>query len=273
MRLFLRAAVILVSLSATACTIDRRNPVPLPAVHRLVIDRELDESMRGEVSKIVEHTAARLTWLDEERRLSGTFEIDSVRFTRDGLTKSVAPSGEPIARFVFHTTPAGDFVLDSLPRELVRYPYLATIALELPLLRPRIGGRLCTPGSSWSDSIRVGPVPVPGVDSLFSTYRTQYRVSAPGESLALVGETEITRSGRTQGRVVLTERQTRVSTWRLASDCLGPATLSETRRVSIVYPSVHRERPDTVLSTGRRSILASQLTSKSASRLNDREHR
>src|SRR4051812_27851069 len=102
-------------LAFLGCSFERTaQPVRL-VEHQLIIDRQLDESMRGEVSRIQERTVGRLSWTDEHDLLSGRFQIDSVRFLRDGSPRAVAPTAVPVARFAFHRTKGGDFIVDSMP--------------------------------------------------------------------------------------------------------------------------------------------------------------
>jgi hypothetical protein len=174
--------------------------------------------------------------------------------------RHVAPSTSPVGTFVFHATPAGEFVIDSLPSQLEQFPYLATVALELPAFRPRSNHGKCRAGSTWTDSAQLGPIPVPGVDSMYSRYRASYRAQADsGDAVVVLARSEISRTGRSAGATVLVEQETRTSRWRLVGGCSGPASLDEERRSSIVYTAVRDQPADTVTSVERRRIAAASV--------------
>jgi hypothetical protein len=221
----------------------------------LVIRRSINESMRGVDSRITEDTYGRISWSAQASGNAGTLQVDSVVFVRDGQRKSVAPDGQPVARFVFHREGNGRLVVDSAPPGLRENPYLATLILELPALRPGVRSQDCRKGAIWTDSIVVGPVPVPGVDSLYSTYHATYRAdSARRDTLFVSGHSLVTSLGRGAGLTVLAETSRHTSSWRMGTSCLGAAFLVEVRSGSIVYLATAAAPPDTVISTERREI-------------------
>ena len=238
------------------CGIEGRTSDTYSASYPITIDRTSDEALSGKVSTVREQTFAQFAWSQSAAAAQARLQIDSVLFSRDGRHVEVGPSTRPVAAFSYHILASGTFVLDSAPADLVENPYLATVILELPMVRARILPSQCRIGTSWDDSTVAGPVPVPGVEAATSIYRTLFSVdSSVADTVIVHTRTDVSTIGLAGKAQVMRGSEHRETRWRYADRCRGAATAQESGRLTLIYVGGSGAAPDTVTVEERRKVV------------------
>jgi hypothetical protein len=246
-----RLARAVTALASLACASKAATDDAYQVAYPLVIERTSEESLAGKPSLVRETSFAHLTWSQGAAGATGRLRVDSVHFVRDGRHIDVGPESRPVATFVYRVGPDGKVALDSAPTQLVEHPYLATVILELPAMRPIVSVDRCRAGTTWTDSMSVGPVPVPGVEGAIAVYRSRFTVDGvAGDTVLLHVLTQVIMIGRSGDSIVMRGDESRDAMWRYAANCRGPATTSETGALSLIYEADH----DTVSVVEKRSI-------------------
>jgi hypothetical protein len=242
-------------LVATSCVIDRAGSDDSRAQYSLTVDRTTQEGLHGKNSTVRERTFGKMIWMHASGESQARFQVDSVRFSRDGHAEDVGPASSPVGVFAYRTGPGGRYMLDSLPDGLREHPYLATVALELPDIRAWVTPEQCRRRTRWTDSASVGPVPIPGVDGAISTYRAAFAIdSIRADTVAMHAVSEVTTIGVSGSDTLLRGLEHRDEHWRFADRCRGPASSLGTTSLTIVYFGVRNGVNDTVTASEERSI-------------------